>query len=114
MATEARAIIDYEQPYNVGTERRTFDRNQWKSYLPSVLCKMLDKHRSLAVIVAGISKPNVQVSWCSEGFGILRPTYVAPGDELSSYKELSNRIPVRPGRLRGSRRAACGRECEST
>jgi hypothetical protein len=52
-----------------------------------------DKHGNLALLVAGIAYPEVSVSWGKEGFTIITPTYVAPGEELIEYDELGNRIP---------------------
>lgn len=94
MASEALAAIEYEQPYNVANRTSRTSRPESVEALFALnALQDADKHRSLAVLVAGISYPQVHVSWGTEGFGTFTPTYVKPGGELIKYDEFGNRIP---------------------
>ena len=93
MASDALAAIEYEQPYNVASRTSKIGPESVEALFALNALQDADKHRSLAVLVAGISDPQVQVSWGDEGFGTFRPTYVEPGGLLISYDEFGNRIP---------------------
>jgi hypothetical protein len=93
MAPEAIDIIAYEQPYNVGSRASKIGPESVEALFALNALQDADKHRSLAVLVAGISHPGVQVSGGGEVFGTFSPAYVAPGEELISYEEFGNRIP---------------------
>jgi hypothetical protein len=92
MASEAVAVIEYEQPYNVANRTSKIGPESVEALFALSALQNADKHRGLADLVAGISDPRVQVSW-DDGFGAFRPTYVEPGELLISYDEFGNRIP---------------------
>jgi hypothetical protein len=69
-----------------------------------------DKHRSFAVLVSGISYPEVRVFWDNEGLAITTPTYVAPGEELVKSRRPDS---VRPSRGRGPWHSARRSQCKS-
>jgi len=93
MAPGAIGAIEYEQPYNVGSRTSKIGPESVEALFALNALQDADKHRSLAVLVAGISHPTVQVSGGGEVFGTFRPTYVEPRGELISYTEFGNRIP---------------------
>jgi len=93
MAPEAVAVIEYEQPYNVRNRTSDVGPQSVEALYTLSALQDADKHRSLAVIVAGISFPQVRISWREEAMGILTPRYVAPGEELVRYDEIGNRVP---------------------
>jgi hypothetical protein len=93
MASEPLAAIEYEQPYNVANRTSKIGPESVEALFALSALQNADKHRSLALLVAGISDPRVQVSWGTEGLGIFRPRYVEPGELLISYDEFGNRIP---------------------
>jgi hypothetical protein len=93
MASEAVAVIEYEQPYNLPNRTSSGGPESVEAFFALNALQDADKHRSLALLVAGISYPEVRVSWGDEGLAILTPRYVAPGEELVKYEELGNRIP---------------------
>jgi hypothetical protein len=93
MAPGAIGAIEYEQPYNVGSRTSKIGPESVEALFALNALQDADKHRSLAVLVAGISNPKVQVSGGGEAFGTFRPTYVEPRGELISYAEFGNHIP---------------------
>ena len=93
MASEALAVIEYEQPYNVQNRASNMRQESVEALFALNALQDADKHRSLAVLVAGISDPKVQVTGGGETFGTFRPQYIEPGELLISYDEFGNRIP---------------------
>jgi hypothetical protein len=93
MAPGAVAAIEYEQPYNAVNRTSKIGPESVEALFALNALQDADKHRSLAVLVAGISNPRVQVTGGGETFGTFRPTYVEPGALLISYDEFGNRIP---------------------
>lgn len=93
MAPEAVAAIEYVQPYNVANRTSRINPESVEALFALNALQDADKHRSLAVLVGGISHPRVQVSGGGEVFGTFRPSYVEPRGELISYAEFGNRIP---------------------
>lgn len=93
MPPEARAVIEFEQPYNL--RNRSSDVRPESAEALHALSSLqdADKHRSMVVLVSGITNPQVQISWAGEAMGILTPRYVAPGEELVRYDEIGDRIP---------------------
>jgi hypothetical protein len=92
MASEAIAVIEYEQPYNLPNRTSSGPESVEALFALNAL-QDADKHRSLAHLVAGVSYPQVRVSWDDESVAILTPDYVAAGEELVTYDEIGNRIP---------------------
>ena len=93
MASEALALIEYEQPYNVQNRTSNVRPDSVEALFALNALQDADKHRSLAVLVAGISDPKVQVTGGGETFGTVSPTYIEPGELLISYDEFGNRVP---------------------
>ena len=62
MASEALAVIEYEQPYNVQNRASNMRQESVEALFALNALQDADKHRSLAVLVAGISDPKVQVT----------------------------------------------------
>ncbi len=93
MPSEALAIIEYEQPYNVRNRAPNVRPDSVETLFTLSALQDADKHRGLADLVSGISDPKVQVTGGAETFGTMRPTYIEPGELLINYDEFGNRIP---------------------
>lgn len=96
MPSEAAAVIEWEQPYNLR------DRNESGTILHPQSIDALhglrvlnngDKHRQMSVLAAGLSTPTVQITWGREGMGMLKWDYFQPGAELATWRNVGNRIP---------------------
>ena len=82
MPPEARAVIEFEQPYNVRNRSSGVRPRSVEALYALNSLQDADKHRSMVVLVSGIIDPQVRISWAGEAMGILTPRYVAPGEEL--------------------------------
>lgn len=92
MPGAAIAIIEEQQPYNMRLRNP-----QSKSYSMDPLealsvLQNADKHRSLAVLVAGLTHPFAKIFWPNEGVGHMSPKYIAAGDDVFTYKDVGNQI----------------------
>ena len=58
-----------------------------------------DKHRSLVVLVPGLSHPTARAFWAEEALGIMRPAYLKAGSDVLRWKEFGNRIPYEYARV---------------
>jgi hypothetical protein len=84
--------IDSEQPYRLA--RRSPKAGPQSLDALSVLSALqnADKHRSLAVLVPGLSDPTVRASWSNEAISIMSPAYIEAGEQVLWWDELGNRI----------------------
>ena len=92
MPPAAVAIIDAEQPYNLTNRAPKARPDSIDALYTLSALQNADKHRSLAVIVPGISLPTVRILWDEESLGITSPRYLDAGAELVRWSEIGNRI----------------------
>jgi hypothetical protein len=93
MAPEAVAAIEFEQPYNMKKRAPEAGPQSIDALFTLSALENADKHRSLAVLVPGLSHPMARVFWDDEAIGIMRPAYIEAGGQVIRYDEFGNRIP---------------------
>lgn len=94
MPFEALAIIEWEQPYNLGN-RNESGKIRAESIDALDGLRVLnngDKHRQMSILAGGLSTLAVQVSWGTGRMGIVKPGYFQPGAEVATWRNVGNRV----------------------
>jgi hypothetical protein len=93
MPGEAIEIIDDEQPYNMRVRNPRAGPLSMDPLDALSRLQNADKHRTLAVLTAGLTHPFVKISWRTEAIGQLTPIYVSANEEIVAHQDIGNRIP---------------------
>jgi len=113
MAPEAVAAIEYVQPYNVANRTSRINPESVEALFALNALQDADKHRSLAVLVGGISHPRVQVSGGGEVFRDFQALICGATWGTDQLRGVRQSHPVRPGERGGAGRAPRGRQRKS-
>ena len=92
MAPEVVAAIEFEQPYNMTKRDPRAGPESVDALFALSALQNADKHRSLIVLVPGLSHPTARALWADEALGIMSPKYLEAGADVMRWDEFGNRI----------------------